>query len=353
MPLLSLNGRDFSFDALADGEVKSITEFEKTTVDFCKAWITGQQVFPLHTSGSTGTPKKILLQREQMAASAQQTIGALHLEKGMTSLVCLDTKYIAGQMMLVRSLLAGMNIVATEPTGNPLLNLRNHPSDFVALVPYQLEKIMAETPELMNRITCGIIGGASVSPSLKEKIGKLQCALYATYGMTETISHIALQRLNGAGASDFFQAFDTIGLRLDDRGCLCIQADYLGEEIVTNDLVEFSGPSQFRWLGRIDNVINSGGVKIIPEKIESVIEKTFETLKINRRFFVAGTKHDTLGNQVTLIIEGRELEKAEQEKILINAASQLPKFEVPKEIRFVSRFTETATGKINRRASTL
>jgi O-succinylbenzoic acid--CoA ligase len=350
MRWFSLNGKEFSLEQLVADEIKVTTEFEKTTVDFCRAWLNGQQEFSLQTSGSTGTPKKIMLRRDQMAASAQQTIDALHLKSGQTSLVCLDTKYIAGQMMLVRSLLAGMNILATEPSSNPFASIKNNAIHFVALVPFQLEKTLEQTPEALDKLECGIIGGATISNSLKERIKKVRCALYATYGMTETISHIALQRLNGPEAEDYFQAFDTVRLRLDERGCLCIKADYLGDEIVTNDLIEWHGPNQFRWLGRIDNVINSGGVKIIPEKVESVIEKVFDSLTITNRFFIAGTKHPILGYQVTLFVEG-ELEKSRQDKIATQASVLLTRYEVPREIRFVNKFTETATGKINRPAS--
>lgn len=351
MPWLLLNGKKFSVEQLAAVQISTFTEFEKTTVAFCQAWLAGQEEFPLQTSGSTGTPKKIILRREQMEASARQTIHALHLHANMTSLVCLDTKYIAGQMMLVRSLIAGMNMVATEPSSNPLLSINNQPIDFVALVPYQLEKILNETPQLLDAVAFGIIGGATVSHSLKEKIKNSSCALYATYGMTETISHIALQRLNGMNASDFFQAFNAIHLRLDERGCLCIHADYLGDEIITNDLIEFLGPNQFRWLGRIDNVINTGGIKVIPERIENALEKVFQELKISSRFFIAGIAHKSLGAQVTLFVEGIELEKSIQENILSKASAELTKFEIPREIRFVPKFTETATGKVNRAAS--
>src|SRR6185369_1961682 len=135
--------------------------------------------------------------RNQMEASARQTIESLKLKAAETALVCLDTKYIAGQMMLVRSLITGMNIIAIEPSSNPFEKMENDHIDFVALVPYQLENILEQNPEKLNQAHCAIIGGAAVSHSLKEKIKKSGCALFATYGMTETISHIALQRLNG------------------------------------------------------------------------------------------------------------------------------------------------------------
>jgi O-succinylbenzoic acid--CoA ligase len=351
MPGFSLNKKEISYDELKQGGRTGTTEFEKNTLAFCHAWLAGQKEFPLHTSGSTGNPKRILLRREQMEVSARNTLEALSLTSTYTALVCLDTKYIAGQMMLVRSLLAGMNIVAVEPTANPFTIIENRQVDFVALVPYQVEKILMESRDQLDRVKCAIIGGASISNSLQGKLKSVRCSLFATYGMTETISHIALEALNGPNASGCFQAFDTISLRLDDRGCLCIHADYLGEEIITNDLVELIDAKKFRWLGRADNVINSGGVKIIPEKVESELEKIFDRLQLNNRFFVSGIAHASLGEQVTLCIEGTAIDHTTQEKILTAVATRLSRYEMPKAIRFIEKFKETATGKINRKVS--
>lgn len=323
------------------------TPFEKTTLAFCQAWITGQQSFTIHTSGSTGSPKEIQLKRSALEASARMTLRALALKPGGNSLVCLDTAYIAGQMMLVRSLLHNMNIVAVEPTANPLKNI-DHPVDLVALVPYQLETILEQSPGKLDSVRCAIIGGAPVSYSLRKKISKSTCALYATYGMTETVSHIALQRLNGKQAQDYFEALENIHLRVDDSGCLCIQAPYLPAEIITRDLVEIVGHNQFRWLGRIDNVINSGGIKITPEKIELVFEKIFDLLEIKNRFFIASVPHKKWGQQVVMFLEGG-LSKTDEDKIIEMATGQLSKYELPKKILRIEKFIETATAKIDRK----
>jgi len=353
MTWLNLNGKVFSI-----GELKNISvdlgrsEFEKSTLKFCKSWLNDQQEFTIQTSGSTGTPKEITLTRSAMKASARQTIKALELKPGETSLVCLDTKYIAGQMMLVRSLVQGMNLIAIEPSGNSLSSI-NQKIDFTALVPYQLEKIIKDSPEKLDSIRCAIVGGAAVSNSLLEKVRKSKCAIYATYGMTETISHVALQKLNGVNVGEYFHALENITLRLDRRGCLCIKAEYLNEEIITNDLVELVTPGVFKWLGRTDNVINSGGVKIIPEKVEAAIEKIFDSLQIKNRFFVAGLPSEKLGQQLAIVIEGKPFDPAITKKILSEADKSLHKYEQPKEFRFIEKFVETATGKINRAANTV
>jgi O-succinylbenzoic acid--CoA ligase len=351
-PWIKVNERIHSLDELKEPLLGSeLSDFEKSTLKFCHDWLNGQQEFHIHTSGSTGAPKSIALLRTQMEASAKQTIDSLNLKAGETALVCLDTKYIGGQMMLVRSLIAGMNIIAIEPSSNPFENLMDQSIDFVALVPYQIENIIDHVPEQLNRVHCAIIGGAAISHSLNEKIKKCNGHIYATYGMTETISHIALQRLNGDNVQDYFEALPSVQLRLDNRGCLRIKTNYLQGEITTNDLVELAGVRKFRWLGRVDNIINSGGIKIIPEKIEKVFEKIFDSFKIKNRFFVTGLPDKKLGSKVTIVIEGVAFDEEFQKQVLLEVKQILTKYELPKEFIFVTHFTETVTGKINRMAT--
>jgi O-succinylbenzoic acid--CoA ligase len=352
MAWIILKGRNYSIEELRSLTInESQTEFEKSTITFCQSWLNRQSEFVIHTSGSTGRPKEIILLRNAMEASALQTIKALNLISFNTALVCLDTKYIAGQMMLARGLILGMNLIAVEPSANPLDQVEELRIGFAAMVPYQLETILNHTPEKLNRIHCVILGGAAVSNSLKEKIQKTKCAIYATYGMTETISHVALQKLNGSNAQDYFEAFSTIQLRLDERDCLCIKADYLAHETITNDLVELIDTRKFRWLGRKDNIINSGGVKIIPEKVEAVLEKIFDSLRINNRFFVAGLPDEKLGQKLIVAFEGEPLHQSTLDQINSAITPLLNKYEIPKEFKFTTRFAETPTGKINRHSS--
>jgi O-succinylbenzoic acid--CoA ligase len=264
----------------------------------------------------------------------------------MTSLVCLDVNFIAGKMMIVRSLIAGMKMIIVEPTANPLENIPITKIDFAALVPYQLDAILASPQRSqLNEIGKIILGGASVSHQLLRKIESLKTECYATFGMTETLSHIALQKLTGHERQDFFEVLDGINISVDSRQCLVINAGYLEGTVVTNDIVEMIDAKRFRWLGRFDNVINSGGVKVMPEKIEKEIARY-----LDNEFFVAAVPHEQLGQQVVLVVEGM-IPEMQEEELLNSLKKTLTRYEVPKQILYADEFIKTQTQKINRSAS--
>lgn len=348
---LTLNGIGYSLSDIKQGTPPNFITPEYAPIHFCRDWLNGKQEFVLSTSGSTGTPKKISVTRAQLKASAQLTATYLNLNKEYTSLVCLDTRYIAGIMMLVRSMETGMNMYVVEPTANPFEKIPKDVSiDFVALVPYQLEAILqSEYKSRLNSIKIVIIGGAPVSDKLRKSLAEFDCSFYSTYGMTETLSHIALQKLNGADAQTFFQVLPGISVQTDDRGCLVIQAPHINPEPnTTNDLVEMLDVDKFKWLGRVDNVINSGGVKVIPEKIESIIESIMSTLGLSNRFFIGGLSDATLGQTVALVLEGEKLSLGHEENLWKRLKENLSRYEIPKSIHCVTKFIQTDTGKINK-----
>jgi o-succinylbenzoate---CoA ligase len=330
-------------------EVIDPTTFSDQVIQFCKQWTDGKPSFEIQTSGSTGKPKTINLKRSSMIASAMATVQAIHLKAGQTSLVCLDANYIAGMMMLVRSLEVGMNIIAMEPCANPFEKIESKDKiQFTALVPYQVKAILdSPQKEYFNQLETVIIGGAPLNESTKKELQNFSCQFYETYGMTETISHIALKRINGKNKSEYFEILPNITIRQDERACLCIQAPYLSGEIITNDVVEMSSLQHFLWLGRFDNAINSGGVKIFPESTEKKIELVFSQLNIKNPFFVAGLPDERLGQAVTLIIEGN-LTSDQQILLETKLKKDLSRFEVARSIKFVQLFAHTDTGKINR-----
>ncbi len=348
-PWLILNGTTY---ALSDIKQRKFSLLPKNSVlEFCYDWLNEKNEFILQTSGSTGIPKTISASRSQLKASAQRTISFLQLTEGCTSLICLDTRYIAGIMMLIRSMEAGMNMYVIEPSANPFEKIPNDlVIDFTALVPYQLDTVLRSVHKIkLDKIKIVLIGGAPLSGQLKKELKSFSGAFYATYGMTETLSHVALQKLNGENPQESFRLLPGISGHVDQRGCLVISAPHISPtHIVTNDLVEFISTDQFTWLGRIDHVINSGGVKVIPEKIESVIAVLMNEMKLSNRFFVAGLPDPSLGEMITLIIEGDKPHHNNEKIILQRLKGELGKFEVPKSIRYVSKFMQTDTGKINK-----
>jgi O-succinylbenzoic acid--CoA ligase len=335
-----INNREVKIADILSGSIQPSPGFELSTFSFIENWLQEVDLFTLQTSGSTGTPKEITLTRNQLQQSALRTIEVLNLHENDAALVCLDTKYIAGKMMLARALEGNLKIIAIEPTSNPLKNFSPEFSNgFTAFVPLQLLEILKhpESKKKLNQFKAIIIGGGAISNTLTQQIQNLSCPVFATYGMTETVSHIALQRLNGSEASHHFSVLPGINVELDARGCLVIQMPEFPEKVVTNDLVELKGSNQFRWLGRYDNVINSGGFKISPEKIE----KALESIVRDRAFFVTSFLDERLGEKLVLVMEGNP--------IPIDFSNlHLHPYETPKEVIHLPEFIRTETGKINR-----
>jgi O-succinylbenzoic acid--CoA ligase len=330
-PDFKLNGKSYSYIELL-AEALYLKEngqlFEKNIGKFLLEWLNIETFVLVHTSGSTGKPKQIVLQKNAMIASAKATGMFFNLQPKNTALLCLSADYIAGKMMLVRAITLGLHLDAVEPNSNPLEYKKY---DFVAMVPMQV----ANSLEKLHLVETLLIGGTKVSYQLAESILKTNCQAFESYGMTETISHIAIKPI---GAKEF-TVLPNINISLDERNCLVIEALELSKEkIITNDIVEILNETQFILKGRIDNVINSGGVKIFPEEIEEKLAKF-----ISVRFFIASLPDEKLGEKVILVIEGNPFE---MEKTLF---SELSKYQNPKEIVFIENFVETETNKINRK----
>jgi O-succinylbenzoic acid--CoA ligase len=253
-------------------------------------------------------------------------------------------------MMIVRSLVVGMDLVVRPPASNPLKGL-SIPIDFAALVPLQLSTLLAEEPAALDRISTIIVGGAPVSHAVIEKLKGRKCKVFATYGMTETLTHIALQRLNGEDAQDAFHLLPGIAGSSVADGCLVVTASHLGPAIVTRDMIEWVTPSSFRVLGRADEAINSGGVKVYPHRVESALNNVMKELTIEARFFVAGQPDDRLGERVCLIIEGSPLTESKTKALQAALSGRLSAYERPREIIFQRAFLETPTQKVDRRGT--
>ncbi|WP_031528036.1 AMP-binding protein [Dyadobacter crusticola] len=319
--------------------------------DFMRKWKSGESEFTLHTSGSTGTPKPIVLTRKQMVTSAMATGRALNLTRGTRALVCLNIGYIAGLMMLVRGMELDWQITVIEPASNPLLLTDEAAQfDFTALVPMQLASIL-EHPATRDKVsTLGkiLLGGAPVNAGLQQQIATLQAPVYQSYGLTETVSHIALRRLNCPEEEIRYTFLPGVQFGADERGCLFVTGDVTNGEVVqTNDLVEIEN-NTFQWIGRADNVINSGGVKIVLDKVDAAVANVFARLNIPNIHFTWWEPDQKLGQKLVLVIEG-ELQSVHENSVMEEIRRQVSAYETPKHTYFVKQFIKTPTGKIDKR----
>ncbi len=348
-PQFQLNGSSYTKEQLKEQAYNFVKEgkgYEANVGEFLLDWLSPSVVLAISTSGSTGTPKQITIHKTHMVNSALATGSFFGLHAGDTALNCLPTEYIAGKMMLVRAMVLGLHITCIPPVSNPL-GEHTTSYDFAAMVPFQLRNSMKG----INAIRTLIVGGAPFSKDLKELIKNKSTTIYETYGMTETITHIAVKQINhlpeviSSETEDVFMTMANVTLTIDNRDCLVINAPMVSNhQIVTNDIVDLISDTQFKWVGRYDNVINSGGIKLIPEQIESILSKS-----ITNRFFVAGVPDVALGEKLTLFVEGNLDVQMMSQKI--HGLGALQKFEIPKDIITVPIFAETKNGKINRLAT--
>ncbi|AZB10013.1 long-chain fatty acid--CoA ligase [Chryseobacterium sp. G0162] len=327
------------FNNLNINQLSFHSEFEKKVENFLEEWASEGETVKVQTSGSTGVPKIFGIEKRKMMNSAVMTCNFLGLKDGNVALLCLPVEYISGKMMVVRSMERKLQLIVREPSLRPVENL-NQEVDFCAMTPLQVENSLDKLHLIKNLI----IGGAAVSESLKNKILQMNLdrsnRIFETYGMSETLSHIGLKQLMPE-PEEYFTVFENVSISLDERGCLTIFApDVNAEVLVTNDLVEIKNNRQFKFLGRIDNVINSGGAKIFPEALEALIKKEIP----NEAVFL-GLPDESLGQKLVLIIEGN------QSDAIIQKISTVPfdkNFHKPKEIIFIGKIPRTPNGKVNR-----
>ncbi|WP_348797044.1 AMP-binding protein [Flavobacterium adhaerens] len=312
--------------------IKEGADFEQAVGDFLLDWFDDKTYIDMCTSGTTGEPKMIRIEKEAMVQSAIATGEFFGLEPGNKVLHCLPANYVAGKMMFIRSFVLGLDLDFVAPSANPL-EYNDEKYDFAAMVPLQAKNAISK----LKNIKKIIIGGVKIHKSLEQELLKLPVQIYETYGMTETITHIAAKKIG----KEAFTTLPNVSVSTNENQCLVIEAKKIREEkIVTNDIVQLISDKEFIWLGRFDNVINSGGIKIMPEQVENKLS----TL-IPRRYFIAGESDDVLGEKVVLFVEGEALDI---DKAIFDV---LDKYEKPKKIVFIPKFKETATGKFMREES--
>lgn len=342
-PDFRLNGVHYGFDELQEigySLVKEGRPFEVSIGDFLMDWASERPTLDVFTSGSTGNPKRISVKKEHMVNSARATEAYFNLEPGDLALLCLPCTGIAGKMMLVRAMVLGLALDYVEPSSSPIFGAKQY--NFVAMVPLQVQKSLNQ----LDKIKILLIGGAPISHSLRKKLETPSTDIFETYGMTETLTHVAVKSISKG--SDYFETLPNVAISKDDRGCLVIQAhDISDTEIITNDIVELIDTQKFTWLGRYDSIINSGGIKLIPEQIEEKLAGLIES-----RFFVAGVPDAKLGQKLILVVEGEEaMDSTLFEDI--KSMGSFDTYEIPKEVHWLKAFTETNTGKIHREKTLL
>ncbi len=322
--------------------VSSREQWKQEIADTLMKWVDTKDYVGVHTSGSTGTPKVIQLNKYSMRESARMTLRYFHLQGGMRALLCLPAAYIAGKMMIVRAMVGDLDLVCEPPSSLPIKDEYGH-LDFVAMTPMQVMGVLDQRSAAMEDIDQLIIGGAPVDQLLRSRIQKLTTRCYLTYGMTETITHIAVQRINGSSASSVFHTLEGVEV-LESDGCLVIQAAHLGDiPIKTTDMVEVLDPYSFIWKGRADDVINSGGIKICPQAIEDKL-----STMIDDSYVVLGEMDPVLGEKIVLLIAADAYPSHRIESLRSKMLLALDKYENPKKIYFVNRLIRTATGKVKR-----
>ncbi len=313
--------------------------------DFLTEWHNNSPTLVVHTSGSTGIPKAITVSKQQMLNSARMTCDFLGLQPDDKALLCMPVRYIAGKMMVVRALYAGLDLLVREPSGHPMADISEQ-IRFAAMTPMQVYNSLQEPDERerLMLVETLIIGGGAISASLEKELQLFPNRVFSTYGMTETLSHIALRRLNGSNGSLYYKPLPGVKVWLSDEQTLCIDAPEVCTEVLqTNDIAELKPNGEFRILGRKDNIINSGGVKI---QIESVEERLHSLISAN--FAITAVPDDKFGELVVLLIASDK-----PQNVLLTSdqlATCLNRYEQPKQLLVVDQIPATATGKTDRAA---
>lgn len=319
---------------------RPIEQWEKAILIFAREWLDGsKQIFEVQTSGSTGKPKKILLTRKQMQDSAKATGSFLKLNSNDSALLVLPAEFIAGKMMIVRALELGLDLYYYPPQISVIEKI-NRSFDFAAFIPLQIQyAIDSGYKEKLNLIGRSIIGGTSIPEKYSQHLQNLKSEFFATYGMTETITHVAMKDLKKKDS--YYTALPGIEFSVNNDQCLLIKSDRLPERIThTNDIVRLISKTEFEIKGRSDHIINSGGLKIFPEELEERIQKI-----IDKEVFIGYQNDEKLGQSVVLVVEDSELD----EKLILDRLSvEISKNKLPKSLYALSSFYRTENHKIDR-----
>ncbi|NEN22932.1 AMP-binding protein [Cryomorpha ignava] len=334
---LRLNGKFFQKQNLLDQEYSIHNANSALTLEFARELFTESDGIFVQTSGSTGNPKDIFFSKLAVVISAQATNSFFGLSEKSIAVLPLPLQYIAGKMMVARAIVGGYNLIVIEASSNP--DLSRIQADFMPVTPFQMINIIENQPESLSQIGTYLIGGGAPSAALIAKINQVDLNAYASFGMTETLSHFALANLKNTTDSPIYKPVEGAKIRARKDGTLEVNWPGITDGwLHTNDIAEIDNGG-FRWLGRADNLINSGGVKIIPERVEQILDNY-----IRSPFFVAGVPHKTLGQELVLVSE-------EEIDLDLTSIKWDFKYQKPKRILVIHPFLRTVSGKIKRRAT--
>lgn len=309
-----------------------------TLQEFCQQWNDDSPQLLVHTSGSTGKPKPIWVEKKRMEASAKTTCEFLRLKEGDTALLCMPLDYIAGKMMVVRSIVGSLRLIAVDPSSHPLRGL-HEPPVFAAMVPMQVYGTLqvASEREMFKKTRHVIIGGGAIDKKLESELRAFPNAVWSTYGMTETLSHIALRRISGNEASEWYTPFNNVEVSLTADGRLIVNAPLVCESpVTTNDIAEIAPDGKhFRILGRADNVICSGGIKLQIEEIETALHEAMPG-----PFVITKKKDEKFGETVVMLTTSEDIDK-----VKAICKEHLSRFQQPRHFIHIDRIPLTETGK--------
>jgi o-succinylbenzoate---CoA ligase len=318
---------------------EDVEKIDVDLFDFLKFWNSSNATIEVETSGSTGSPKKISLKREAMISSAKATIEYFNIKEMSTFHCCLPIKYIGGKMMLVRAIVNKADIILSKPTSNPVIYL-NKEVDFSAMTPWQVSHAINENNfEKINKL---IIGGGVISSSLIKELKDKKTESFQTYGMTETISHIAVRNLKNTDKNPNYKCLNHVNISTNKEGELIVKSPKLGiRSLTTNDIVQITGSKEFKYIARSDNLINTGGIKVLPEEIEKQLNESLQGIV----FFVDKIPDEKSGEKIIVITN-----KKENTATIKKACKHItPKHIKPQLIFFIEQFLLTENNKLNRK----
>lgn len=334
---LHLNGKLYSVKDILNPELNTdgLNENQVQALTFAAELFGESEEITVQTSGSTGNPKNIQFSKNAVVTSAQATNRFFNLDQNTVAVLPLPMRYIAGKMMVARAIVGEYNLIVLDPTSDP--DLSELKSDFMPVTPFQMHNLIDTQPEYLRNIGVYLIGGGEPDKSLISKINENGISAYASFGMTETLSHFALANLNGLSDRPDYIPLSEVEIEIDEDGGLLVNWPSLTNgRLNTNDLAERTKKG-FKWLGRGDNLINSGGVKIIPERVERILQDYIQV-----PFFVSEIPHPTLGQELVIFTEV---------KISLDLKSIRWDFkhQQPRKIVVAKVFSRTVSGKIKRR----